>query len=149
MRPPVNRHSGAIELQMTAMIDVVFLLLVFFLWTASFEQPEHDVSGAIALPPAGTAEAVTADTSPPPPFDEIVIRIIQPADEAMVEIRMNDRVVSDVGELTERLRQIVALGVQPPVIVYPDDQISMGDAIAVYDAVLSAGMDRVLFAAKQ
>ena len=34
---------------MTPMIDVVFLLLVFFLCTASFEQPEEDLAASLVV----------------------------------------------------------------------------------------------------
>ena len=50
MRAPANRSSRTIDLQLTPMIDVVFLLLVFFLWTTSFERPEYDLNTAVALP---------------------------------------------------------------------------------------------------
>ena len=41
-RPSVfHRDQGALEIKMTPMIDVVFLLLVFFVWTASFHAVEY------------------------------------------------------------------------------------------------------------
>lgn len=148
MHPSVTRHSRTIELQMTPMIDVVFLLLIFFLWTTSFETPEYDLGGAVAISPASAAQKSGAVPAPLTPFDEIVIRLIQPAAASTAEIRFNDRAVS-LAELTTRIAEIVSLGAQPPVIVYPDGAVSMEDAIAVYDAVQVAGIDRVLFAAKE
>ena len=58
MRLPTHPRSNAFDLQMTAMIDVVFLLLVFFLWTSSFDEPEFDLSSALSLPPVGSGNAV-------------------------------------------------------------------------------------------
>jgi biopolymer transport protein ExbD len=40
------------------------------------------------------------------------------------------------------------LGVQPPVIIDPDDTVTMDRAVAAYDAARLAGADRVLFAAR-
>jgi biopolymer transport protein ExbD len=133
---------------MTSMVDVVFLLLVFFLWTTSFEQPEYDLASAIAAPPAGTTAALATQTPPPLAFDEIVIRLSR-GEESIVQVRFNDRVVADVAELIERLRSVVTLGAQPPVIVQPDDDVSIGEAIKIYDAVRFTGLDRVLFAVKE
>lgn len=146
MRLP--RHSGrsSMELKMTPMVDVVFLLLVFFLWTSSFQEPEFDLPSALAEPPAGLSDP---DDSPPPPeaFDEIVIAIRQ--QEGGVELSLNGQPVADVEGLAAQLVEIVSLGVQPPVIVDPDSQIPMGLAVDVYDTARAAGLDRVLFAADE
>ncbi len=148
MRPPANRGSRVIDLQMTPMIDVVFLLLVFFLWTSSFQRPEHDLSSAIALPPLEKAPAA-AEHLPPVIYDEIVIRLLHHGDRANAEIRFNDQRLADSAALAERLREIAGLGTQPAVIVYPDAEVSMGEAIVVYDAIRAAGVDEVMFAVQE
>ena len=40
----VDSRSNKIELSMTSMIDVVFLLLIFFLVTTTFVRPEKQLS---------------------------------------------------------------------------------------------------------
>ncbi|MEM9587534.1 MAG: biopolymer transporter ExbD [Planctomycetota bacterium] len=128
---------------MTPMIDVVFLLLVFFVWTSSFELPEFDLSAAIAAPPIGSAEA---DAAQPPPeaFDELVIRIVRQGDRS--SIQLSGQPVDDLSVLRSRLDAVVSLGVQPPVIIDPDDGVTMDLAISVYDTAVAVGLDRVLFA---
>lgn len=130
---------------MTPMIDVVFLLLVFFVWTSSFEIPEFDLPSAIAQPPAGGSEVTTA-TPPPEAFDEIVIRL--DIREAQLAIEVGGQTFADINSLGVYLAEVLSLGVQPPVIVDPADQISMSTAVQVYDAARDAGADRVLFAAQ-
>lgn len=130
---------------MTPMIDVVFLLLVFFVWTSSFELPEFDLPSAIAQPPSGGSE-VGSDRPPAEVFDEIVIRLH--LQDANLVIELNGQVVDHLAALRTRLEEIIALGVQPPVIVDPAEQITMESAVAVYDAARAAGADRVLFAAR-
>ena len=46
-----NRHlrSTRIELSMTSMIDVVFLLLIFFIVTTTFVRPEREIVSAIKV----------------------------------------------------------------------------------------------------
>ena len=76
--PPVSLYStdGAdMEIKMTPMIDVVFLLLVFFIWTASFQIVEQ------VLPSHLSEVAGSLPTNPdePPPidedFDKVVLRV--------------------------------------------------------------------------
>jgi biopolymer transport protein ExbD len=145
MRKPSIHDSESMELKMTPMIDVVFLLLVFFVWTSSFELPEFDLPSAIAQPPSGGTE-VRSDTPPPEAFDEIVIRLDMR--DAQLVIDVGGQVFADVDALGVYLAEILSLGVQPPIIVDPADQIPMAVAVQVYDAARDAGADRVLFAAQ-
>lgn len=129
---------------MTPMIDVVFLLLVFFVWTSSFELPEFDLPSAIAEPPSGVASESTSST-PVEPFDEVVITLS--IKEGQTRINFNGQPIADAAAVTEKLSQIVSLGIQPPVIIDPADEVTMNVAVSVYDAARAAGVDRVLFAA--
>lgn len=142
MRLPSPARSSRFDLQMTSMIDVVFLLLVFFLWTSSFDEPEFDLASALSLPPVGNAS--TASDTTPMLFDEIVVRILQPANGSP-EIQLNSSPIGTLSLLKVRLQAIAAVGAQPAVIVHPDATIAMETAIAVYDVARSAGFDRVLF----
>lgn len=145
MRLPAHHANESIELKMTPMIDVVFLLLVFFIWTSSFELPEFDLPSAVAEPPQAGAEA-SATRPPAEVFDEIVIRLSMR--DARLLIELNGQPLSDKDDLRTRLAEIISLGVQPPVIVDPSDQIRIGAAVEIYDVARSAGADRVLFAAQ-
>ncbi|TWT82646.1 Biopolymer transport protein ExbD/TolR [Planctomycetes bacterium CA13] len=146
MRVPIPHRQGSLEVKMTPMIDVVFLLLVFFVWTSSFELPEFDLPSAIAEPPSSGTKTESTDTPPIEIFDEIVIRLISRGDAVAIEF--NGQPIADISELQERLREILELGVQPPVIVDPDPSITMAETVKVYDIARAAGADRVLFAAK-
>ena len=145
MRLPRLSSGDSLELKMTPMIDVVFLLLVFFVWTSSFEIPEFDLPSAIAEPPAGGSE-LSVQQAPVEAFDEIVIRLT--TREARTVIELNGQPLADDGELRRRLEQILALGVQPPVIIDPSPEITMNEAVNAYDTARLAGADRVLFAAR-
>lgn len=145
MKLPAGHQRESVELKMTPMIDVVFLLLVFFVWTSSFETPEFDLPSAIAEPPAGGTE-VSETTPATEAFDEIVIRLTLQAGVEVTEL--NGQVIDDVSQLKQRLVEIIELGVQPPVIIDPAAQIRMNTAVEVYDIARAAGADRVLFAAQ-
>lgn len=55
-RTPIDAEHGV--LPMTSMIDVVFLLLIFFMVTASFSADEDKLSAAIGAEGAGAASAL-------------------------------------------------------------------------------------------
>ncbi len=145
MKLPNRVSSQSMELQMTPMIDVVFLLLVFFVWTSSFELPEYDLPSSLAETPAAGSQLNEIDSEPVEAFDEIVVKLV--IQEATTYIQLNGKRLADYKELRQKLAEIIALGVQPPVIVDPDDRVTMASAIAAYDAARDAGADRVLFAA--
>ena len=145
MRKPILHEDESLEVKMTPMIDVVFLLLIFFVWTSSFELPEFDLPGSIAEPPAGGSQANASETPPTEVFDEIVIKLLMK--DATTWIEMGGERFDDVEPLRRKIAEIISLGVQPPVIVDPDERITMGLAVEVYDAARLAGADRVLFAA--
>ena len=145
MKLPQISNDDSLELKMTPMIDVVFLLLVFFVWTSSFELPEFDLPGSLAELPMGAAETST-DTPPVEKFDEIIIRLLWQGEET--QIMLNGQEMEQMSDLKARLAEITSLGVQPPVIVDPDEKVTMDLAVQAYDAARAAGVDRVLFAAK-
>lgn len=146
MRRPNLIDDDALEIKMTPMIDVVFLLLVFFVWTSSFELPEFNLPSAVAQTPEGGTQTNTSSTPPAQTFDEIVIKIAQV--DGVNQLSLNGQSVPDVATLSSKLAEIIELGVQPPVIVDPASEIQMSDAIEIYDAARLAGADRVLFAAE-
>jgi len=154
MRPPVNRSSRSVELQMTAMIDVVFLLLVFFLWTSSFEKPENEITSAIAISGGGTASDSSQSPSPAPqPFDDLMITLSAADGDSTLprmppELRLNDQIVT-LDTLQSRLQQVAGLGVQPPVVIMPLPGVTIGEAIKIHDLARLTGLKQVLLAVRE
>ncbi len=145
MKLPRAADAGSLDIKMTPMIDVVFLLLIFFVWTSSFQTPEFDLPSSLAQTPQG-GNTENASTAPPlETFDEIVVKLI--VIDGVTTIELNGKPMDDVTMLKTQLAQIIALGVQPPVIIDPADRVTMDRAIEAYDAARDAGADRVLFAA--
>jgi len=145
-----------VELQMTAMIDVVFLLLVFFLWTSSFEKPEYEIASGLAMSGGGTASDASQSPTPvPQPYDDLIITLTPVptatqlgSSDAAFQIRLNDQTVTPEA-LRSRLQQIAGLGVQPPVVITPLPGVTMGTAIQIHDIAKLAGLNQILFAISQ
>jgi biopolymer transport protein ExbD len=149
MRPPIHQSPRGIDLQMTAMIDVVFLLLIFFLWTTSFEKPEQDLVSGVAISSGTASGGSNQSPAPTQPWFEDLVITLQPGDTAAanadnrIRLRLNDQIVA-LSDLRLRLEEIASLGVQPPVIITPMPGVTIGDAIKVHDSVKLAGLTKIL-----
>lgn len=152
MKSPHRRDVSQDEPGMTSMIDVVFLLLVFFVWTSSFDEPEKDISSLIAISEQAS-EAVAGQDAAKPTFDpadqeprseEIVVRIIAGRDGLHYQIGSVDAAAAS--DVFSKLQKIAALQANTDLIVDPDDDIDFADCIDVYDYALRLGFTRVLFA---
>lgn len=143
-RPSLFARRERLEVAMTPMIDVVFLLLVFFIWTASFQIPEASLSSSIAAPPAGTGEAVDAPLTPTDDFDQIVLRIVGGGQG--VQWRLNDQPIADPAALKHRLAAIASVRHDAPLILHPDSEVVLGDVIRTYDLARLAGFESIQFA---
>jgi biopolymer transport protein ExbD len=146
MRPPIHTPTSSVELQMTSMIDVVFLLLIFFLWTSSFDQPEGDLQSGLAV--AATAsgnQPGSSQTVVPSPFEELTITIISDS-RSGVSYRLNARTINRADLLAAELAKIVTLGVQPPLTIIPLAGTTMEEAIQIHDLATAAGLNQIRFA---
>ena len=131
---------------MMPMIDVVFLLLIFFLWSSSFQKPERELAAPPVLP--ASTRGTDAEGSPEAlDFDEVVIAIVATADS--LTYRLNDTELDGFADLVRRVEKIASLGVDVPVIVDPGGGVSVEQVVRVYDAVRSAGIVEVLLAVSE
>ncbi|MBM4089217.1 MAG: hypothetical protein FJ276_07280 [Planctomycetes bacterium] len=144
--PYIDRR-GDLDIMMTPMIDVVFLLLVFFVWTTSFQIVER------VLPSKLTAVSGTSPADPneaPPPeedFDRVVVRLLwqdgQPA------WQVNDAFVPDLRRTRKRLEDIARITRNAPVILHPDPNVPLGHVIDLYDITRLVGFTKIQFAASE
>jgi biopolymer transport protein ExbD len=142
---PLVRSGRETDLDaaMTPMIDVVFLLLVFFVWTASFQIVEQ-------ILPSEMSELVGSDSvedvAPPPPkdFEDIVVRIGW--DGQSPSWRINDQPVPSLSAVGEQLGTISEIQVEATVILRPEPVVPLGHVIEAYDVAKLAGFDQISFA---
>lgn len=154
MRPPVTTHRRSARLPMAAMIDVVFLLLIYFVWTSGFERQEQDwvamLSDQVAVIDRDTSspwsEGQAETGSKPPAWSRLHVRLDWDRGRQEVGVWLNDRPLSGRDELRRRLSEAAKIGFPMSVIVHPDVDVPLADAIAIYDAVLAAGIERTYLA---
>lgn len=144
MRVPSSYHAAPSrqDSSMTPMIDVVFLLLVFFVWTASFQAIEK-------LLPSQLTKATTGGTGSDVEmeeldFEQVVVRVTY--DGNVVGWIVNGQSLFSLGEVRSRLEQVANIRADLPVRIDPDDPVPLGDVMDVYDIARLLGFGSIQFA---
>ena len=126
--------AGA-TLNITAMIDVIFLLLIFFMCTTSFEGPESDLNAQIP----GAGKNIN-----PQEFEPIRISLTSQADN--LPLKCDDHPCDSFEHLRTMLRARRAIA-DIPVIISGDDAVSYDLMITAMDACYETGFTRAAFSA--
>ena len=140
------RQSSPITLNLAPMIDVTFLLLLFFLVTTTFGRPEGILVSD--LPPEQGAASVSLPLSP------IVVRVRQEgpgAEDYLIYIDHFERLPGDFTELADMLRAIQrepGFDEHTPVVIVPDGAVAWDHVVNAWNAALRAGARTVVFGSK-
>lgn len=144
---PYQARRGETDVKMTPMIDVIFLLLVFFVWTASFQAVEHVLPSRLS---AATGTQPADPSEPPPPaedFEDVVVRIRWNGGRIVWQI--NETPLDNLAEVQRRLDVVARIKPDAPVIVHPDPPVPLGEVIDVYDRARRVGFRKVQFATSE
>ena len=148
MRIPAQRRLSLDNESMTPMIDVVFLLLVFFVCASVGQKPDMllpaqlssgNTEAKVELPPTDPLEF---------PSQEVRIRLSRDATGALA-IELNERPVSGARELRDRLQRLAELDPSSRIILDIDDQVSVQQFIAIYDRCQALAFESISFAVRQ
>jgi biopolymer transport protein ExbD len=142
-RPSVFQQRGdQLDTKMTPMIDVVFMLLIFFVWTASFQIVEQDLPSSL-LSPAAAAGSAPSDPALQD-LEQIVVRL------SWIDQRpawsVNGTPVAALAEVRTRLSAVAQIRRDLPVLVDAVPAIPLANVIDVYDAARLEGFTLVQFA---
>jgi biopolymer transport protein ExbD len=131
-RPSNSPRSVGSRLQVTSMIDVIFLLLFFFMATTTFSNPEAHLTPGLREQRENAGRA--ADLEP-----QIVDVIHQNQQDAF---RLGSRVFFDKASLTAALK---VLPKEPGVFVRVSDDVSVAGVAAAMQACRDAGFIKVSY----
>ncbi len=143
-RPSYHRDDrGRLDVKMTPMIDVIFLLLIFFVCTASFQPAEEILPTSLSLP--GSIESPVPVDPEIEDLEEIVVKVLWVGEIAW---EINQREYRRLDEVRGVL-DAIARRVQPdvPVILDVDGIVPMESVIDVYDICRRVGLEKIRFAA--
>ena len=128
------------------MIDVVFLLLIFFVCAAAGQTQERilpaDLSG-------GSIESTEPTVDEDPWVTRIDLLVRNDPGTGKTVTYLNGNPWPDHADLKRQLLAIGEVTPDSPVILEIEATVPMGDAVAVLDTCKSAGFENVLFAAHE
>jgi len=139
-RKPGGQGEDRLQLRMAPMIDVVFLLLIFFMCVSKWKQAEGNLSAELPAEGAPIKEAPPE----PPDLEKIVIKL-KKAGQA-VDIRINERLCPSFDVLANNL-DILRRQIDVPVIIDVDREVQFRFAISAVNAAVKAEFSNVSFAA--
>ncbi len=124
------------EVQMAPLIDVVFLLLIFYAVTTQFVTDERL---KLKLPEAKTAESEGVGREEAPPEVKVA---------ADGSIWINDVIVPE-GELETQMKALVERAPDNAVILKGDREADYGVVVKVLDAARAAGANMIQMSAER
>ena len=141
-RPSPYRDGKSMQVAMTPMIDVVFLLLIFFIWTASFQIVEYTFPSSVSEPKSvGTEAEKQLEIED---FEQVVVRITDNAGE--LTYRINDNRTQSINDVRGILTTLASVRTDVPLIIDPDNQVPLGKVIDVYDISRVLNFQEIQFA---
>ncbi len=135
--------AGRSDSTMTPMIDVVFLLLIFFVCTASFQIAEQNLPSSLQIPAGTGAQDVEIDPELMD-LEDVIIKIFW---DGQPRWEINGEAKSTLGEVRSVLAAIAQVDTALPVILDVADQVPLGNVINVYDISRAEGFNKIHFAA--
>jgi len=127
---------------MTPMIDVIFLLLVFFVCTANFMPVEKILPMDTTLPGSVHAEVVLPDLAN---LDVVTVQIFF---DSQPHWQIEGNQCFTLHEVQNILRLICGVKPDIPVIIEPADSVPMENVIDIYDICRRVGLSQIQFAAE-
>jgi len=122
------------KLNMPAMVDIVFLLLIFFMCTSSLTQPEQSMASRMARPTSGQKGN----------DDNRTMRIRVQAVSGGVLIELNKQICKDFESLLDNLKRRGEIE-DISVIIEGQSSVPFRYMVAVLDTCYQANVTRVAF----
>mgnify|MGYP003572052677 FL=1 len=125
------------ELNLTPLIDVVFLLLIFFMVSTTFDKESRI---KVELPEAATQDEKSDE-------DQVLDIVVDARGRYFVN--QKEVVNSDIGTLKRAIEKMAAERTDLPVIITADAKATHQSVIKVMDAASQLGFVNMTFSAKQ
>ena len=136
MKPPLkSTYIGTnFTVRMTPLIDVVFLLMIFFIMTLNFLEPE----GILENRMPETARRIATEQQK----DWETVRIHIAHDSVRPRISLQEREIRDIKDL---LRNLNLLPRDIMIIIDPDSKVAYKHVIDIYNTCLKSKKTNIAF----
>ncbi|MDR1923535.1 MAG: biopolymer transporter ExbD [Planctomycetaceae bacterium] len=141
----MNRKRVVPELKMTAMIDIIFLLLIFFVCTANFRLHESQMKADMSL----DGNSDNSITLVIPDTADIDVAVIKIAFRESPSWQIASNKCNSIAQLRALLRQLGNVQNDLPIIIDSEPNVPIEHVIDTYDACRVAGLTNIQFAARR
>lgn len=128
MRRRFKKASDEAGIDMTPMLDIVFILLIFFIVTATFVREK----GVDLRPPP--------ESDQPPPPDAPPIILVQIREDNTIFVNQQ---VTDIARVSARIERFRSEDPDSPVLIEPDPEADHGVVVRTWDAANEVGAKAV------
>ena len=135
-----RRSDATDDLDLTAMVDVTFLLVLFFMLTATFSLQR---SLEVPTPDPDEQQAAQAVQTLDDLRDDYIIVTIEADNTILVD---EEKVPGDFRSVAGRIREVVRESDRNELIVYAADEAYNATVVRVLDAANDVGMQRIRLA---
>lgn len=134
-RPLKNIYAGPnFTVRMTPLIDVVFLLMIFFIMTLNFLEPEGILENRFPE----TARRTASDRQK----DWEIVRIHVSVGDNLPRIYLQERQINDIKDL------LINLNLLPRdimIVIDPDSKVAYKHVISIYNTCLKSKKTNIAF----
>ena len=143
MKTPTSKtRNAALELNLTSMIDVIFLLLIFFVFTSDFKEPEKLLPTKLSA--VGLVDAPLEQQERD--LGKITVRVAATPDAKLTWTVDGTRVES-LAAVEETLAALQEIDPTVPVVLDPERGVAIESVLDVYDRARRVGLSKIQFAA--
>jgi biopolymer transport protein ExbD len=140
------QHGTDSELQMTPMIDVVFQLMIFFVWTSGVHVAEYVLPSRVTNPTQAAAGA-TPSPDAASDFRELVIRVMWQGGQP--QWQLNGQNTPSLTAMRQQLKEVHAIAPQAPLVIHPDPETPLEYVVQAYDLSRLMGFQKVQLAVSE
>jgi biopolymer transport protein ExbD len=141
---PFTDRRDPVDIKMTPMIDVVFLLMIYFIWSSNTGTAEQLLPSSLSPPTTGAGNTAPNTPLPEPEYEPVVVRVVVVGRE--VGWRVNDTPMSSFAELQSKLTTLARIKRDAPIVLHPEPEVPLGHVIDVFDLSRLIGFEKVQFA---
>jgi biopolymer transport protein ExbD len=131
-----SSQDDELELKMTSMIDVVFLLLIFFIVT--LQIPKQEAMIETELPQAsGPSPNEAVDEEPPEEFEDILLTLQKDPNTGQVKTYVSGQWMMTPGQLASRLTMFRNINDSGRVVIRCQDEVPYKELVMAISIVQS------------
>jgi biopolymer transport protein ExbD len=127
-----TREPEKAEFQLAPMVDVVFLLLIFFITTMQLTQSERELNVSVPVAEEGADAQQTVG--------EIIVNVRETGEVVV------DQSVMDKSQLFDKLTRIAAVHKNQAIRIRGDGKVEYQKIVEVIDVCQKAGIPNISFA---